>query len=180
MSIDMNKISRGTKCFGAWARTSNGKHYNGAFPNGFLKWVKNQGWHYGDVCHLCSGTVEDKGSFRVDINPEVIPNLISDATNTGLPDNKFDVVIIDPPYSAELADKLYGTKKYFHGIDVFTREAGRICKHGGLIITLSYQIPKRIKNCDFMAVWGIYTIPSVSYMRCFTVSKKMERINEGD
>lgn len=173
MGINMNEISRGTKCFGAWARRKGGKHYNGEFPNGFLKWLKEQGWHYGKVCHLCSGTVEDEGSFRVDIKPEVNPDLVADASKTGLPENKFDVVIIDPPYSAELAEKLYDTKKYFTGIDGFTKEASRICKPSGLVITLSYQVPKRVKGCDFIAVWGIYTIPSVSYMRCLTVSKKL-------
>lgn len=44
----------------------------------------------------------------------------------------------------------------------------------GLVVTLSYQVPKRIKNAEFIAVCGIYTIPSVSYMRCLTVSKKLE------
>jgi len=169
---DKDKVSRGTKCFGAWARTSDGKHYEGAFPAGFLKWVKKMGWHYGKVCHLCSGTVEDEGSFRVDIRPEVKPDLVCDATKTDLDDESFDVVIIDPPYSKELSKNLYGTEKYFKGIDAFTKEASRIVKKGGLIITLSYQIPKRIKGSHFISVWGIYTIPSYSYMRSFTVSKK--------
>ena len=153
---DKDKVSRGTKCFGAWARTSDGLHYNGAFPSGFFRWVKKMGWHYGKVCHLCSGTVEDEGSFRVDIKPEVKPDLVCDATETGLDDESFDVVIIDPPYSKELAKNMYGTEKYFKGIDSFTKEASRITKNGGLIITLSYQIPKRIKGCNFIAVWGIY------------------------
>ncbi len=172
----MDDISRGTKCLGAWSHTrdQNGdkKHYNGAFPAGFLKWLKEMSWHYGKVCHLCSGTVEDPDSFRVDINPEVKPDLVSDAANTGLPDESFDVTIIDPPYSKELAKNLYDTEKHFKGIDGFTKEASRITKKGGLIVTLSYQVPKRIKNASFIAVWGIYTIPSVGYMRCFTVSRK--------
>ena len=74
--------------------------------------------------------------------------------------------------SLDLAKDLYGTEKHYAGINAFTKEAERICKKGGLICTLTYEIPKRIKNCDFIAVWGIYQIPSVSYMRCFTVSRK--------
>ena len=34
------------------------------------------------------------------------------------------------------------------------------------------KIPKRIKNCDFISVCGVYQIPAVSHMRCFTVSRK--------
>ena len=109
----MDDISRGTKCLGAWARTKDEKHYNGAFPAGFLRWLKNMNWHYGKVCHLCSGTVEDKGSIRVDINPNVRPDIIANATDTGIPDETFDVTIIDPPYSKELAKNLYDTEKHF-------------------------------------------------------------------
>jgi len=169
---ELNEISRGTKCFGAWSFKGNDKqHYYGSFPNGFLSWLKKNNWHYGKVCHLCSGTLIDEGSFKVDIRSEVKPDLVADARNTGLKNDSFDVVIIDPPYSLELS-KNYGTEKYFAGIDAFTKEACRICKKGGLIVTLTYQIPKRIKDCNFIAVWGIYTIPSCSYMRCFTVSRK--------
>lgn len=169
--MPLNDISRGTKCFGAWQKHK--EHYNGEFPAGFLKWLKEMGWHYGQVCHLCSGPVVDPGSFRVDIRPEVNPDLVADATDTKLPAESFDVVIVDPPYTRELAASLYGTEKYFKGIDAFTKEACRITKRGGLIVTLSYQVPKRIKDCEFIAVWGIYTIPSVSYMRCLTVSRKL-------
>ncbi len=171
--FDLSDISRGTKCFGAWSfKGKDNKHYFGAFPNGFLNWLKKQGWYYGRVCHICSGTLVDSGSYRVDIRPEVKPDLVADGRkDTGIIDETFDVVIIDPPYSLELS-KNYGTEKFFGGIDSFTKEAFRIVKNNGLVVTLSYQIPKRIKGCGFIAVWGIYTIPSTSYMRCLTVSKK--------
>lgn len=168
----MNNVSRGTKCFGAYANNKN-SYYFGRFPNGFLQWLKQQGWLRGERCHLCSGMVEDEGSFRVDIRPETNPDLVADASQTGLPDNRFDVVVLDPPYSRELS-KNYGTEKYYKGINGFTKEAARITKPGGLIITLSYEIPRRIPGCEFIAVWGIYTIPSCSYMRCLTVSRKKE------
>ena len=169
---------RTTKCFGAWTPKKNGAHYNGAFPAGFLKWIKKMGWWGVKRCHLCAGMIEDPGSVRVDIKPETEPTIIADARDTKLEDNTFDFVTIDPPYSRDLADKLYGTAKHFTGIDGFAKEAVRICKPGGLILTLSYQIPRRLKDCDFIAVCGIYTIPSVSYMRCLTVSKKKARALE--
>lgn len=165
----MENISRGTKCFGAWS--PNLRNCAGAFPNGFMAWVKKQWW--GEKrCYLCAGGIDDAEAIKVDIRPETQPTLCEDARHTSIPNESCDWIIIDPPYSLKLAKDLYGTEKNYAGINAFTKEAERICKKGGLICTLTYEIPKRIKNCDFIAVWGIYQIPSVSYMRCFTVSRK--------
>jgi len=166
---DKDKVFRTTKCFGAW---SGRKPYSGSFPAGFLAWVKTQGWWGENRCYLCSGMVDDKDATRVDIRPETNPTHCENAKATSLLSESFDWIMIDPPYSLELAKKLYGTEKYFYGINAFTKEAARICRPKGLILTLSYEIPKRIKDCDFIAVCGIYQVPAVSHMRCFTVSKK--------
>ena len=144
----------------------------GAFPNGFLSWLKQMGW-WGDVrVYLCAGAVKDDAAVRVDIRSEMNPTHCEDARRTSLPSGKYDLVILDPPYSEQLADELYGTKEHYVGINGLTKEASRITAPGGLIITLTYEIPKRIKDCDFIAVCGIYTIPATSYMRCLTVSRK--------
>ena len=164
----MSNVFRTTKCFGV-----NGQGLcKGSFPKGLLKWIEKKGWWGNQRVYLCSGKVIDKEAVTVDVRPELEPTLIKDATNTGLADNRFDWIIIDPPYSKQLAKELYDTEKDYHGINAFTKEAERICKPGGLILTLSYEIPKRIKDCDFIAVCGIYTVPFCGYMRCFTVSKK--------
>ena len=168
----MANCFRTTKCFGAWSWTKDGEHYNGAFPNGFLKWIKELGYLGEKRVYLCAGMIEDKDAVTVDIRPETTPTLCEDARHTSLKDNSFDWVMIDPPYSKELADKLYKTSEVFSSINVFAKEGARICKEGGLIITLSYEVPKRLPDCDFIAVCGIYTLPSVSYMRCLTISKK--------
>ena len=163
---------RTTKCFGAWSWDKDGNHYNGAFPNGFLKWVKELGYWGDKRVYLCSGPIDDPTAVTVDIRPDVKPTLCEDARHTTLKDNSFNFVIIDPPYSKELAKNKYNTENVFGGIDAFAKEGSRICEPNGLILTLSYQVPKRLPNCDFIAVCGIYTIPSVSYMRCLTISKK--------
>jgi hypothetical protein len=117
--------------------------------------------------------VDDKDALRVDVRPEVNPTHLEDATKTSIPSSSCDFVMIDPPYSEQLAHDLYGTRKHYHGINSFTKEAERICSPGGLIVTLSYEIPKRIPGCDFIAVVGVYTMPFCGYMRCFTVSRKV-------
>lgn len=174
MTFGAEKVYRTTKCFGSWSRNKDGTHYNGAFPNGFLKWVCKMDWWGGKRCYLCAGMVEDEKAIRVDVRPETNPTHLEDARNTSLPDNEFDVVIIDPPYSRQLAKDIYDTEKYYSSINKFTKEASRIVKIGGLILTLTYEIPKRIPNCDFIAVCGIYTVPMTGYMRCFTVSRKQK------
>jgi len=168
---DKDKVFRTTKCFGSW---SGRNPYNGSFPAGFMKWVKNNGWWGEKRCYLCAGMVEDPEAMKVDINPETKPTLLEDARKTSLPDEEFDWIMLDPPYTKELAEKLYGTGKYYAGINAFTKEASRICKPGGLIITLTYEIPKRVKDSNFIAVCGVYQVPAVSHMRCFTVSKKQD------
>ncbi len=164
----MKNVYRTTKCFGV-----NGQgQIKGSFPKGFIKWITEQGWVGKERCYLCAGMIDDKDSTRVDIRPEVNPTVLVDAKDTGLPDESFDWIMIDPPYTKILARDYYDTEKHYHGINAYTKEAERLCKPNGLILTLSYEIPKRIKNCDFVAVVGVYTVPFTGYMRCFTVSRK--------
>lgn len=163
------KAYRTTKCFGV---NGQGK-CKGSFPKGFLKWVKEKGWWGEKRAYLCAGMVDDKETIRVDVRTETSPTHLEDARKTSIKSISCDWVMIDPPYTKDLAKEYYGTEKYYGGINAFTKEAERICKKGGLILTLSYEIPKRIKNCDFIAVVGVYTVPFTGYMRCFTVSRKI-------
>lgn len=167
------EISRGTKCFSAF----HGTDLQGAFPKGFLAWLAQMGWigndtRFVETCHLCSGRVTDSSTFRVDIRPEMEPDLVADATDTGLPENSYRFVVIDPPYSKDLAAKLYGTGEHFKSINAFVKEGTRIAKPDGFVVSLSYEIPKIPKGCDLIAVWGIYTVPHTSFMRCLAVFRK--------
>ena len=166
------EVYRTTKCLSAKGSGKNAGNYPGRFPRGFLKWIVKMGWWGETRAYLCAGMVEDTDAVRVDIRPETNPTHCEDARDTSLPDNEFDVVIIDPPYSRELAQKYYDTEDVYSSINKFTIEAARIVKPGGLILTLTYEIPKRIPSCDFIAVCGVYTVPMTGYMRCFTVSRK--------
>ena len=165
--FDKNKIFRTTKCF---SPATNG--YPGGFPVGFLNWVHDMGWWGKKRCYLCCGQVDDLDSVRVDLSWKANATHVEDARETSLPDLEFDWVMIDPPYSRELADKLYGMGEYYSSINMFTKEAERICGNGGLILTLSYEVPKRIKNCDLVACVGVYQAINVCHMRCCSVWKK--------
>ena len=163
MAWNKDSVYRTTKCFGPQTN-----RYPGGFPVGFLKWVKEMGWCGVSRCYLCSGAVDDLESTRVDLNPQVNPTHLEDARNTTLPNESFDWVMIDPPYSKALAKSMYGTEKQWSSINKFTKEAKRICQPGGLILTLSYEVPKRIHGSDLIACVGAYQTMGVAYMRCFT------------
>ena len=170
---DSSGVYRTTRCLSSSGHGKNRGKYPGRFPNGFIKWIKEMGWWGNERVYLCSGPVNDEQAIRVDVRPEVNPTHCEDARNTSLQNESADFVIIDPPYTKELAERFYDTKKHYAGINAFTKEAGRIIKPGGLIVTLTYEIPKRLPGCDFIAVCGVYTVPMTGYMRCLTVSRKM-------
>jgi len=174
MKWNKEDVYRTTKCF---SPRNNG--YPGGFPQGFIRYLKTMGWWGEKRCYLCSGKVEDPDSIRVDLEPSVNPTHLEDASNTSLEGESFDCVIIDPPYSKDLAEKLYKKGKYFKGINAFTKEGNRILKHGGLIISLSYEIPNRPKNCDLIACVGVYQVMGVSWMRCLAVWKKRFPVGKG-
>ena len=166
--IDKRGVSRGTKCLGAYK----GVDCKGAYPSGYLAFLKANGWWGDKRIHLCAGRVKDEGAFKVDIRPEMQPDLVADARDTKLPSSSYDCVLIDPPYSRELAESLYGTQAVFSSVDAFIKEGVRLAKEGGLIVSLSYAIPRLQKGCDLVAVWGIYEVPTVSYLRCMVVFRK--------
>ena len=171
---DPSNIYRTTRCLSAGGNGRNRGAYPGRFPGGFIRWIQEMGWWGSERVYLCSGPVEDEHAIRVDVRPEVNPTHCEDARKTSLPSESADFVLIDPPYTKELAERLYDTKKHYAGINAFVKEAARIVRPGGLILTLTYEIPKRPKDCEFIAVCGVYTVPMTGYMRCLTVSRKQE------
>ncbi len=89
-----------------------------------------------------------KYGYRIDINPEVNPDLICDCHK--LPDdltNKFELTICDPPYNNDYSDKLYGTKKIVY--NKYIKEAVRITKPNGYICSYHYLITPRPHGTSF-------------------------------
>jgi hypothetical protein len=92
----------------SWAVKSG---YYGGYPQGYLKRVKALFPDKRRVLHLFSGKV-DVVAFpgdTLDIRPELKPTYLCDAhTLEGVPIEDYDLILADPPYSAEDADH-YGT-----------------------------------------------------------------------
>ncbi len=68
MTWKKEDVYRTTKCFSF--RVDN--NYNGAFPLGFLKWLREMKWWGKKRCYLCSGMVNDPEAVTVDIKPAII------------------------------------------------------------------------------------------------------------
>lgn len=83
----------------------------------------------------------NKYGFRVDVNPEVKPDLLYDIHKvTEKIDRKFDVILADPPYSTEESKQLYNTGKISYKI--WTKEAEKLLKDEGLLIVYhKYVMP---------------------------------------
>lgn len=72
----------------------------------------------GTTVHICCGRSQ-LGDVRVDIDPEVFPDIVADAANLHMiADQSFDTVVCDPPYN--------GKFRWMHDM---LNELHRIAKH---------------------------------------------------
>ena len=174
---DHTEVSRGTKCF---SPMNNG--YPGGYPVGYLDWCRENGWWGDKRLHVPCGMVDDTDSIRIDVKADgTNATHVFDARDANLwrvfgsvdnPHTTFNCIMIDPPYTKELAKNLYDTEEFYSGIDSFVNPCLPYLEPGGLLITLSYAVPKRPGNLNLIASWGIYQAVSVSHMRCFNVWQK--------
>ena len=172
MTWDKSQIDRGTKCF---SPMNNG--YPGGYPVGYLEWVRSKGWWGDKRLHVPCGQVDDLDSVRIDVKEEGTNAThvfdARDLTNWEVLGNmRFNCIMIDPPYTKELAAKLYDTEKYYSGVNSFIKPAVEYLEEGGYLITLTYEVPKRPKGCNLIAHWGLYQAVAVSHTRCSTVWQK--------
>jgi 16S rRNA G966 N2-methylase RsmD len=84
--------------------------------------------------------------FRVDIKPEVKPDVCCDAhLLTQYISDKFDVILADPPYSNEEAKQLYNTPALHY--KKWTYECEQLLKTGGVLIVYhKYLMPNPNKK----------------------------------
>lgn len=111
-------------------------HYRGGMPLYAEEWLlelardilENPG---AEVLNIFCGM--NKYGYRVDIRPEVNPDLCCDVHELSKHlDKKFDIILADPPYSDEEAKELYNTPKLSY--KVWTAEAEKLLNKNGLLI----------------------------------------------
>lgn len=143
----------------------------GGYPKSFLKhaFATLGVDDPSSVLHLCSGSM--KSGVRVDIRPEVSPDIIADCRSVPLPDGSFDAIMCDPPYSEEYAHNLYGTGDSYPKPGQILKEACRLLRPGGRVGLLHFVVPMYRKPLKMIGVWGITT--GLGYnIRAWTVLEK--------
>lgn len=85
-----------------------------------------------DILNLFCGM--NKQGFRIDINPEVKPDIVADAHTfaDNWNDSLFDLILCDPPYSEEESRELYGTKKLNYA--KWTKQCDKVLRPNGILI----------------------------------------------
>ena len=181
--------------FGAYGKSSKGKghpimfgfkeaEYFGDFPEGggYPKTFLAHAFRTlgvtdpSNVLHLCSGSL--LGGVRVDIRPEKNPDIVADCRNVPLPDESFDWIMSDPPYSKEWAKNLYGTEDNYPEPGAILKEATRILRVGGRVGLLHFQVPMSRKPLKLVGVWGITTGAGYA-IRAWSVFEKIAALGGG-
>lgn len=143
----------------------------GGYPLGFLSWAyKVLGVEDpARVLHVCSGSV--RSGVTVDIRPQTRPRIVADARALPFADKTFTWIMIDPPYSKEYAQNLYGTGAQYPLPSQVIAEAWRVLRPGGRFGLLHFQVPMVKQPMQIMRVYGI-TTGSGYAIRAFTVIEK--------
>jgi hypothetical protein len=108
-------ISEDGRVVGTWIMGNDYRvrsEYYGGYPAGYLRRIRALFPDKRRVLHLFSGKVDLAAlpGDTVDINPKLAPTFIDDAqTLAKVPLGKYDLVLADPPYSVEDADRYQTT-----------------------------------------------------------------------
>ena len=120
--------------------------YKGSFPLHFEKKLWRELDCPARVLHPFGGKSEI--GERVDLNPEVNPDYIGDAHNLNfIKNDTYDLVILDPPYNDEQAQKLYKTPKLKY--KQYISEAVRVCKMGGYVAMYHWVMTPRPEETKY-------------------------------
>jgi SAM-dependent methyltransferase len=144
----------------------------GQYPPGFLKRALALFPDAKDILHCPSGTVTGPG-ITVDLISDEVrhPQVIASANALPFPDGSFDLILSDPPYSAEDSKK-YGCEPFPLG--GFMKEAQRILRPGGHLGMLHiYYSPYRRKEWKLEALIMVIT-GFLRRARVFSILTKKE------
>jgi hypothetical protein len=115
-------------------------YYVGGFPYRFEQWLWEVCGKPQKVLHPFGGLAEI--GDRVDLNETTGPTWVGDAHDLHfIEDDTYDLVVLDPPYSAEESEVLYATPP--PRWSTYTREAVRVCRTGGHVAVYMDKQPPR-------------------------------------
>lgn len=125
-------------CGTSWQKAT----FYGQYPPTFLKRALALFPDAKDVLHAPSGSLRDlpAGHVTLDQHRDDVrqPMILGDCSDMSLPDNSFDLVLSDPPYSEE-DSRLYGCEKFPER--AFMAHSHRVLRPGGYLGFLAYHYP---------------------------------------
>ena len=152
--------------------------YYGGYPAGYLRRVAALFPDRKRVLHVFSGKV-DLGAMpgdTVDVNASIKPTWLADAHNlTNVPLHRYDLVLADPPYSIEDADR-YQTTMIKRNVVMRSLAAG--LSSGARVIWLDQVLPMYRKDeWRIEAVIGM--VKSTNHrFRVTTIFKRLKSVGK--
>jgi hypothetical protein len=133
---------------GVWNIGNNykGSGYHGSYPSSYLKRITSLFPDCKKVLHLFSGSLpEDKRYTRVDIKPELKPEILCDAEELSnhIDPESYDIIYADPPYTNSDALQ-YGTPMCNR--NKVLKECYKILKPGGYVCWMDMVLPMYSKE----------------------------------
>jgi SAM-dependent methyltransferase len=157
--------------------------YPGAFPRGLIQMMRKKGWWGEKRLWLFSGSYKDPQGTTVDINPAVKPDFVANCEQLPFPDDSYDFVMLDPPYSEKEALELYNLP--YINLPKVMNEAARVCCSGGLVVLLHRLAPfygpwenQHKKRLKIKAIVGVVIIAGYSNIRALTVWQKYTALEQ--
>lgn len=144
----------------------------GAYPQRFVQWAcRAIGCPAHKILHVCSGALgPDVGGLRVDLRAAAEPDVMADGCALPFRDEAFAGVLLDPPYSVEYAETLYGTG--YPRPSHLLAEAARVVRPGGRVGFLHFLVPKPGSELlSIERIWGV-TQGCGYRIRAFTVLRR--------
>lgn len=146
----------------------------GGYPKRFLKlaYERMGVTNPARVLHVCSGSM--RSGVTVDIRQSRNPSVVANGIHLPFFDDYFRWVLVDPPYSREYAENLYGTGAVYPAPGTLLREAIRVCRIGGFVGFMHFCVPKFQRPAKLLAVYGITQGPGYN-IRAWSLFTKLRR-----
>ena len=156
------------RIYGIWflGNDYRGSGYHGAFPPNFVKRVMSMFPGMGNVLHLFSGSLPKGDYTRFDAREDIEAEIHGDAESlsTHLAPSWADLIIADPPYTGEDAEK-YGQPMVNRNRVV--EECHKVLRPGGFLIWLDQVMPMYRKvDWDLAGVIGIFRSTNHRFRCC--------------
>ncbi len=146
----------------------------GQYPPTFLKRALALFPNIENILHCPSGTVTGPG-LTIDGTIDSIrcPKIVADAKSLPLADNSIDLVLSDPPYSAE-DSAIYGHKPF--PMNRFMKECHRVIRPGGYLGMLHIRYPMHHrKQWKLVGLIAVVT-GSGRLTRIFSIFERLDRL----